>query len=272
MAGRGLSTIARIGSVLNPGHARDLGPGPLSPPPRSVIGMTSTVPTPPAGPRRLTHSDVAAQLVDLPGWEHVADALHARFDAPDVPTAVRLVTEAFDVAEEMDHHPDADLRWRRVRFALSTHTAHGVTQLDVELAHRIAAAAAALGASLLPAAAQAVEIGVDTADHTRVSPFWQAALGYRPHPQDDEVLVDPHGRGPALWFQVTATPGAPVGQRNRLHLDVSVGSLVEAAERRAAVEAAGGRLVGDQRAPAFWVYADADGNEVCICTGFGRES
>ncbi|MGJ7442346.1 4a-hydroxytetrahydrobiopterin dehydratase [Aquipuribacter sp. MA13-6] len=234
--------------------------------------MPSTEPSPPPGPRRLTHSDVAAQLVDLPGWRHVDGALQARFDAPDVPAAVRLVTEAFDVAEEMDHHPDTDLRWKRVRFALSTHTARGVTQLDVELAHRLSRAADALGAATLPAAAQAVEIGVDTADPSRISPFWQAALGYHPHPEDSEVLVDPHGRGPDLWFQVTATPGAPAGQRNRLHLDVSVGSLEEAAERRTAVEAAGGRLVSDERAPAWWVYADADGNEVCVCTGFGRES
>lgn len=228
--------------------------------------------TPPAGPRLLAHADVVDQLVDLPGWEHVTGALHARYEAPDVPTAVRLVGEAFEVAEEMDHHPDVDVRHRRVRFALSTHTAHGVTQLDVELAHRLVRAAAALGATSLPAAAQGVEIAVDTADHTRISPFWQAVLGYRPDPRDDEALLDPHGRGPAVWFQLTDTPGAPVGQRNRLHLDVLVGTLGEAAQRRAAVEAAGGRLVGEDRAPAFWVYADADGNEVCICTPFGRET
>lgn len=218
----------------------------------------------------MSHADVVDQLVDLPGWESVAGALHARFDASDVPTAVRLVSEAFEVAEEMDHHPDTDLRWKRVRFALSTHSVGGVTQLDVELAHRITRVAEALGATRLPAAAQAVEVGVDTHDHARVSPFWQAALGYRPHPEDDAVLLDPHGRGPDLWFQVTDTPGAPVGQRNRLHLDVTVGTLEEAAQRRAAVEAAGGRLVSDDRAPAFWVYADADGNEVCVCTQFGR--
>ncbi len=50
-----------------------------------------------------------------------------------------------------------------------------------------------------------------------------------------------------------------------------MGTLEEAAERRAAVEAAGGRLVSDERAPAFWVYADPDGNEVCLCTEFGRD-
>lgn len=225
-----------------------------------------------SGPRRLGHAEVVDQLGDLPGWDHVRAALHARFEAPDVPAAVRLVTEAFDVAEEMDHHPDTDLRHRRVRFSLSTHSVGGVTQLDVELAHRITSSATALGAVRLPAASDQVELGIDTTDPARITAFWQAALGYREHLDGDgEVLVDPHGRGPDLWFQETATPGAPTGRRNRTHVDVTVATLELAAERRVAIEAAGGRLLTDEHAPRWWVYADADGNEVCVCTLFGRE-
>lgn len=237
------------------------GPQPEGPPPGR-----------PAGPRRLSHGEVVAQLVDLPGWDHTGGALHARFDAPDVPAAVSLVSQAFEAAEEMDHHPDTDLRWKRVRFELTTHDADGVTQLDVELAHRIDRAALALGAQRLPAASDVVEIGIDTARLGEVSPFWQAALGYRQrHEGDPLVLVDPHGRGPQVWFQESETPGAPSGPRNRLHVDVTVATLETAAERRSAVEAAGGRLLTDEFAPAWWVYADAEGNEVCICTLFGRE-
>lgn len=224
------------------------------------------------GPRLLRHAEIIDQLGDLPGWESTGGALHARYEAVDVPTAVALVTEAFEVAEEVDHHPDVDVRWRRVRFSLRTHSAGGVTQLDVELAHRLARAASALGVTRLPAAADVVELGIDTADANRVSGFWQAALAYRRHSEDDPtVLVDPHGRGPDVWFQETATPGAAAGSRNRIHVDVTFGTLEEAAERRGAVEAAGGRLVTDEFAPAWWVYADADGNEVCLCTQFGRE-
>ena len=47
----------------------------------------------------------------------------------------------------MDHHPDIDIRWRTLVFGLSTHSAGGVTQLDVELAHRISALAAEHGAT-----------------------------------------------------------------------------------------------------------------------------
>ena len=46
----------------------------------------------------------------------------------------------------MDHHPDVDLRWKVTHWRLSTHSAGGLTQLDVELAHRIAQAAARIGA------------------------------------------------------------------------------------------------------------------------------
>lgn len=51
--------------------------------------------------------------------------------------AIRLVVAVADVAEELDHHPDIDVRWRTVTFTLSTHSAAGLTSLDVALAHRI---------------------------------------------------------------------------------------------------------------------------------------
>jgi 4a-hydroxytetrahydrobiopterin dehydratase len=45
------------------------------------------------------------------------------------------------VAEEMDHHPDIDIRWNVVTLRLSTHSAGGITRLDLELAARIDALA-----------------------------------------------------------------------------------------------------------------------------------
>ena len=59
---------------------------------------------------------------------------------------MQLVTDVAEVAEEMDHHPDIDIRWRTVSFFLVTHSAGGVSQLDIEFAHRIAALADAHGA------------------------------------------------------------------------------------------------------------------------------
>ncbi|MBE8520687.1 hypothetical protein ILP97_24905 [Amycolatopsis sp. H6(2020)] len=71
----------------------------------------------------------------------------------------------------------------------------------------------------------------------------------------------------ALWFQQM---DAPRPQRNRIHVDISVPhDLAEA--RVAAAIAAGGRLVSDRNAPAWWALADAEGNEVDVATWMGRE-
>ena len=94
----------------------------------------------------LTDEEITRQLADLPGWSRDGDTIRAGYEAPDFPAGIRLVQEVALVAESMDHHPDIDIRWRTVSFALSTHSEGGLTQLDVELAHRIAAEAARLGA------------------------------------------------------------------------------------------------------------------------------
>ena len=96
--------------------------------------------------RLLTDQEIERQLGDLPGWRRDGESLVATYDAPDFPTALKLVTLAGEDAEQMNHHPDIDVRWKVTHWRLSTHSAHGLTQLDIELAHRIAAAARDLGA------------------------------------------------------------------------------------------------------------------------------
>lgn len=91
--------------------------------------------------RLLTDDEVSTQLAGLPGWAREGDAITATVEAPDFPAAIRLVQAVADEAEQMNHHPDIDIRWRTVSFALSTHSEGGLTQLDVELAHEIAAEA-----------------------------------------------------------------------------------------------------------------------------------
>lgn len=98
--------------------------------------------------RLLTDDEVTRQLADLPGWSREGDAIVATVQAPDFPAAVRIVAAVADEAEQMNHHPDIDIRWRTTRWLLTTHDAGGLTQLDIELAHRIVAAARAEGAGL----------------------------------------------------------------------------------------------------------------------------
>ena len=95
---------------------------------------------------KLTADEIHTQLADLPGWQGDPAGLRRSVQFPDFPTAISAIAEVAEVAEEIGHHPDMDVRWRTITFALTTHDAGGVTQLDVELAHRISA----IAASLLP--------------------------------------------------------------------------------------------------------------------------
>jgi 4a-hydroxytetrahydrobiopterin dehydratase len=138
------------------------------------------------------------------------------------------------------------------------------------LAARVSAIADELGVVGTPGRPQELEVAVDALDIPAVVPFWRAVLGYEdePPPAADAspALLDPAGRAPAVWFQQM---DAPRPQRNRIHLDVTVPHDVAEARVRAAVDA-GGRVVSDAAAPAFWVLADPEGNEVCVCTWQGR--
>jgi 4a-hydroxytetrahydrobiopterin dehydratase len=100
-------------------------------------------------------------------------------------------------------------------------------------------------------------------------PFWQAALAYAPRGDTpDEDLVDPRGRGPAFWFEPMDEPRADGG--GAIHVAVWV-PHEQAEARVAAALAAGGRLVRDEFAPAWWTLADAAGNEADIATTTGRD-
>jgi 4a-hydroxytetrahydrobiopterin dehydratase len=214
--------------------------------------------------RLLETEELTRQLAELPGVDAgTSGSLVLALEAPGFLDAVRLIDLVAVDAERMNHHPDIDLRWRRVVFTLSTHSAGGVTQLDLELAHQILAAAREVGATV-GALPERTEICVDAADIEAVRPFWRAIMGYREFRTTvgTTELQDPAGRGPAVWFQQMDDARQ---ERNRLHLDIYV-PTDQAEARVAAAIAEGGHLVTDEHAPAWWVLADAEGNEACICT------
>jgi 4a-hydroxytetrahydrobiopterin dehydratase len=217
-------------------------------------------------PELLSPGQVADHLTSLEGWVALDGALHADLLAPDFPAAVGLVAAIADDAEAADHHPDLDLRWRRVRLSLSTHSAGGITAKDTELAAQISARAAAAGATVTPAYPVTISVGIDCTDADAVMPFWAAILGYQPQPLDADgevYLRDPRGSGPSVWFQHMDPPRH---ERSRIHLDVYV-PAAEMATRRDAAVAAGGRVLDTSHDPSWWVLADPEGNEACICRG-----
>jgi 4a-hydroxytetrahydrobiopterin dehydratase len=89
--------------------------------------------------RLLDEPEVNRQLETLPGWSTDGSSLRRSIEFPSFPEAIAAVALLAIDAEEMNHHPDIDIRWRTVNLTLSTHSAGGITQLDIELAHRIEA-------------------------------------------------------------------------------------------------------------------------------------
>ncbi|MCC6338753.1 MAG: 4a-hydroxytetrahydrobiopterin dehydratase [Acidimicrobiia bacterium] len=88
-----------------------------------------------------TDSEIRAALAGLPGWERDGDTIRKEYERESFPDAVTFVVRVGFLAEQVDHHPDIDVRWRKVALALSTHSAGGLTVKDFELARRIEALA-----------------------------------------------------------------------------------------------------------------------------------
>jgi 4a-hydroxytetrahydrobiopterin dehydratase len=217
-----------------------------------------------------------SEQADPLGWRLILGVLITHVPVSSLTAAVHAAGVAVHAAgADGAGHLTADLHADRLVLRLHSLEIGAVTDLDLRLAAQVSAALTEHGLRTRPgdatAAPQAMEIAIDAMDIAAIRPFWQAVTGYvdAPAPPDlpDNALLDPLRRGPALWFQQMDTPRP---QRNRIHLDVDVPAELAGARIDAAL-AAGGVLVSDAAAPAFWVLADVEGNEVCICTWQGRD-
>ena len=90
-----------------------------------------------ARPERIDDDEISIRLGGLPGWERQGDEIVKTFELPTFPDAIAFVSRLADRAEAANHHPDIDIRWRKVRIALTTHEAGGLSDLDFELATEI---------------------------------------------------------------------------------------------------------------------------------------
>lgn len=213
------------------------------------------------------HIDARAlREADLPDWRLLVQALHARFDTPSYAEGLMLLAAIGVVADELNHHPDLDLRYGHLNVKLSSHDVGGVTGRDVQLARRISELVREAGATPRPERVQTLEFGLDTADWARIRPFWKAVLVGADNPRLPDEVSDADGSLPTLWFQETDEHEVP---RQRWHPDIHVPADVAEARIAAALDA-GGTLVSAEHAPSFTVLADADGNKVCVCTSEGR--
>ncbi len=86
-------------------------------------------------PELLSQKEIERALrTELRQWAQEGDALVRAVEAPTFLAGIDLVRRVAEVAEELDHHPDIDIRWRTVTFRLSTHSAGGITMRDTRLA------------------------------------------------------------------------------------------------------------------------------------------
>ncbi|NUR63288.1 MAG: VOC family protein [Catenulispora sp.] len=220
----------------------------------------------------------ASDAVEAIGWRYLLGELRTTVAVDSLAQGIEATNTALAAcATDADDHLRFDVRPSHVVLVLQSAAKAKVTDVDTALAARVSEALAATGLTTDPAidkadthSLQLVEIAVDALDIPLVRPFWKAVFGYVTEPDKDgptDALVDPLRQAPAIWFQQM---DAPRPQRNRIHFDVCV-PHDEAQRRIAAGVAAGGRVIYDTEAPAFWVLADPEGNEVCITTWQGRQ-
>jgi 4a-hydroxytetrahydrobiopterin dehydratase len=204
-------------------------------------------------------------------WRVLAEGACAFFRTGSFVESARLVDAIAAIVGVAEHPPDVDVRRDGVTVRLITiaNDWYGPSRRDLELAQRISAAAQELGASADPTVLQTFLVIPGAPNTAEVMPFWRAVLGYEPRDDSpDEDLVDPRTRGPSFWFEPMDEP-RPDG-RGAIHVAVWV-PPEQAEARVAAGLAAGGRMVRDRFAPAWWTLADAAGNEVDVATVESRD-
>jgi len=206
------------------------------------------------------------QIADagLDGWAYLLGGLQTRVHTGNFATGLAVVNAIGAAAEEMNHHPDLlTLRYTDVDIRLTSHDERGVTSRDIRLARAVSAIAADAGARLDSASVSRLELALDTPGAEAILPFWGAVLAME-HPSEPgfgDELRDPADGLPAVWFQESGSEEP----RQRWHLDLWV-EPAQVQPRIDAALAAGGTLVSDAEAPSFWVLADPQGNQACLCT------
>lgn len=82
----------------------------------------------------LTAEALQSFLTEHTGWKHEGGMLRRIYEFPAFLQGIAFVERVAQVAEAADHHPDIDIRWRKVTLALVTHDAGGLTWRDTKLA------------------------------------------------------------------------------------------------------------------------------------------
>jgi 4a-hydroxytetrahydrobiopterin dehydratase len=85
----------------------------------------------------LDDAAVTTGLASLPGWTRQGDEIVKTYQLGNFVEALAFVGRVGELAEAAGHHPDIDIRYNRVRLALTTHDQGGLTENDLALAKQI---------------------------------------------------------------------------------------------------------------------------------------
>ena len=88
-------------------------------------------------PAKLSYDEIEQRLGDLADWSLEGDQIRKTFQLASFPMAIAFVTQVGFLAEAANHHPDIDIRWRKVTLVLTTHDAGGLSAKDFDLAAQI---------------------------------------------------------------------------------------------------------------------------------------
>jgi len=86
---------------------------------------------------KLNKQSVTDWMEKRPGWKVKGQALTKEFTFMSFRNTIIFVNRVASLADEIDHHPDIDIRDNVVRLALTTHEVKGITQKDLDLAQRV---------------------------------------------------------------------------------------------------------------------------------------
>jgi 4a-hydroxytetrahydrobiopterin dehydratase len=90
----------------------------------------------------LSDIEIQRSLGALPGWSRKGDTITKSYHFATFPDGISFIARVATVAETQQHHPDVDIRYTKVTFALSTHDSGGITAKDFTLATAIETLAA----------------------------------------------------------------------------------------------------------------------------------
>ena len=86
---------------------------------------------------KLKQTEIRAELGKLTGWKLRGQQISKLYVFEDFTQGIKFIDRVARLAEEMNHHPDIDIRYNKIRLTLTTHDEGGLTMKDFTLATTI---------------------------------------------------------------------------------------------------------------------------------------